>query len=239
MGVISSGDAFVAISYSGETKEVIDLVPRVRLLGVPVIAMTGKPESTLAELADAHLDVAVPSYEWPFGVLPTASNATTVGMGDALAVTLLVRRGVRAEDFASLHPGGLLGRKMLVSVESLMHTGNAMPVVGPSATLRDALVEMTAKRLGVTCIAEDNRLLGIITDGDLRRILTRFDDPLSVSVTEIMTPNPKTSLPHSLAASAIHEMESRQITSLPVVDPDGRLVGLVHMHDIVKLETSR
>lgn len=240
MGVISVGDAAIAVSYSGETRELIELIPRMKLLGVPVIALTGSPASALGELADCHLDVSVPRYEWPFGLIPTASNATTIAVGDALAVALLVRHGVRAEDFALLHPGGLLGRKMLVKVRDLMHSGEALPVVRPDAGMREALMQMTAKRLGATCVVDERgRLKGIITDGDLRRLLERAPNPLELSVSEAMTPHPKSVTPDTLAARALRLMEEHSITSLPVVRNGGVLVGLVHMHDIVKLETSR
>jgi arabinose-5-phosphate isomerase len=239
MGVISAGDVAIAISYSGETAELVELVPRMRLLGVPVIALTGKPSSSLATLSDCHLDVSVPTNEWPFGLIPTASSATTVAVGDALAIALLVRRGLHEEDFALLHPGGLLGRKMLVKVRDLMHTGEALPVIPFDAGMREAVVEMTAKRLGVTCVVDQGRLAGIITDGDLRRLLERNSNPFDFKASQVMIRNPKMTSPDILAAAALHEMESHSITSLPVVGADRELVGLIHIHDIVKLETTR
>ncbi len=239
MGVISAGDVAIVISYSGETRELIELTPRMKLLGVPIISITGSPDSTLASLSDAHLDASVARNEWPFGLLPTASNATAVAVGDALAVALLVRRGIREDDFALLHPGGLLGRKMLVKVKDLMHSGSNLPVVGPDSGMREALMEMTAKRLGVTCVAKNGKLVGIVTDGDLRRLLVRSGNPLDATVSSAMTPHPKSTTSDALAATALHIMESHAITSLPVVGDDGNLVGLIHIHDIVKLETSR
>jgi len=240
MGVISAGDVAICLSYSGETRELIDLIPRLKLLGVPVIAMTGNMESSLAGLADCVLNVAVPSQPWPFGIIPTASNAVMVAVGDALAVVLLVSRGIREEDFALLHPGGLLGRRMLVKVRDLMHTGDALPVVRREVGMRQVLMEMTAKRLGVTCVVDnDNHLLGVITDGDLRRLFERSEDPLNLTAGEVMTRSPKTIQAEILSVSALHVMETHSITSMPVTDEAGKLIGMIHMHDILKLETSR
>lgn len=238
LGVVSKGDVVLALSYSGETHELVEIIPRFKVLGVPVIAMTGSTSSVLANLADVVLDVSVPQYPWPFGLLPTASNAVTVAIGDALAVTLLVARGVKEEDFAQFHPGGLLGRKILVKVCDLMHTGEELPVVDEKANLRLILMEMTAKRLGVACVTNsDGRLRGIITDGDLRRLLERESDPLDRTANEIMTVNPKTITPDVLAAKALHIMESHSITSLAVLDNTQKLIGVIHIHDILKLET--
>ncbi len=240
MGVVSTGDTIIAISYSGETKELTDLIPRLKLLGVSVIALTGAPGSALATLADLHIDVSVPKYEWPFGLLPTSSNATAVALGDALAVALLVRRGIKAEDFAMLHPGGLLGRKMLVKVRDLMHEGAEIPLVGPDASMKQTIMEMTAKRLGAVCVADESgQLTGIFTDGDLRRLLEKTSNPFEFNVSAAMTRNPKALPPDSLAAGALRIMEEHSITTLPVVESDGKLVGIIHLHDIVKLETTR
>ena len=240
MGVVSAGDVAICLSYSGETREVVDLIPRFRLLGVPVIALTGNETSSLGQLADCVIDVSVPSYPWPYGLLPTSSSAVTVAVGDALAVTLLVSRNIREENFAQLHPGGLLGRKLLVKVESLMHTGEALPLVKKETGMREALMEMTARRLGVACIVEaTGRLDGVITDGDLRRLLEKYNNLLDMKAGDVMTVNPKTIEPERLAARALHVMEKHSITSLPVVDGSGILVGLIHMHDILKLETQK
>ena len=240
MGVISAGDVAICLSYSGETHELIDLIPRLKLLGVPVIAMTGNSQSSLAGLADCVIDVAVPLHPWPFGIIPTASNAVTVAIGDALAVALLVSKDIKEEDFALLHPGGLLGRKMLVKVDDLMHTGDALPVVRMDTDMRSVLVEMTAKRLGITCVVNDEmKLEGVITDGDLRRLLERSDNPLDMSAGEAMTPTPKSITPDTLSARALHLMEKFSITSLAVTDNGGRLIGLIHMHDILRMETNR
>jgi len=239
MGVIAAGDVVIAISYSGETRELNEMIPRLKFLGVPVIALTGNPHSALANLSDCHIDASVTNHPWPYGLIPTSSNAVAVAIGDALAVALLVSRGIREEDFALLHPGGLLGRKILLKVGDLMHSGSALPIVPPNAGIKDAIMVMTAGRLGSACIAENGRLLGIITDGDLRRLLERSDNPFELTLPEVMTRNPKTVPPEQLAAAALRTMEAYAITSLPVVTEDGKLVGLIHMHDIVKLETTR
>jgi len=240
MGVVSAGDVAICLSYSGETREVVDLIPRFKLLGVPIIALTGNETSSLGQLADCVIDVSVPSYSWPYGLLPTSSSAVTVAVGDALAVALLVSRNIKEESFAQLHPGGLLGRKMLVKVESLMHTGEALPLVKKETGMREALMEMTAKRLGVSCVIDAiGRLDGVITDGDLRRLLEKYNNPLDMKAGDAMTVNPKTIEPDRLAARALHIMEKHSITSLPVVDDSGILIGLIHMHDILKLETQK
>lgn len=238
IGVVTRDDVTIAISYSGETKELTELMPSFKKLGVPVIALTGNPDSALARVADCVLDVAVPSHAWPFGVLPTASVAATVAVGDALAVALLEIRGLREEDFALLHPGGLIGKKMLVRVADLMHRGSEIPMVRPEFGMREVLVEMTAKLLGMTCVVDEGgRLLGIITDGDLRRLLERFPNLLDRTAREVMTPTPKWIEPGQLAARALHVMESHAITSLPVLNGDRTVIGVIHMHDILKLET--
>jgi arabinose-5-phosphate isomerase len=238
MGVIAAGDCIIAISYSGETRELSDLIPRTKFLGVPVIAITGSSDSALASLSDCHLDVSVPKYEWPFGIIPTASNATTVAIGDALAIALLVKKGVGPEDFALLHPGGLLGRKVLMKVRDLMHSGDRLPVVISDRPMKEAIMEMTAKRLGAVCVVDhEGNLTGIITDGDLRRLLERSPDPFNLSASQAMTTNPKRVDTDVLAARALRLMEEHSITVLPVMEPDGRLAGIIHMHDIVKLET--
>ena len=240
MGVISAGDVAITLSYSGETEEILSLIPRFKLLGVPVIAITGNPASSMAKASDCILNVSVPSHPWPFGLVPTASYTATVAIGDALAITLLVRRGIREEDFALLHPGGLLGRKMLANISDLMHTGDELPLVRLHDKMKTVLMEMTAKRLGVACIVNDaGQLLGIITDGDLRRLLEQTDNPLELTAKNAMTADPKSISPDTLSARALHYMESHSITSLPVVDDDHKLVGIIHIHDIIKLETNR
>ncbi|OGR27407.1 MAG: hypothetical protein A2139_14645 [Desulfobacca sp. RBG_16_60_12] len=240
MGVVSAGDVAVALSHSGETHEVLELIPRFKLLGVPVVALTGASASSLARLADCVIDVSVPFHEWPYGIIPTASSAAAVAVGDALAVCLLVMTNVRPEDFALLHPGGLLGRKMLVRVGDIMHTSAELPQVQASTPLRETLGVMTAGRLGVACVVDGaSRLFGVITDGDLRRLLESRADPLKLTAGEAMTREPKSITADALTARAIYLMETHAITSLPVVDSGGALVGLLHMHDIMKLETGQ
>ncbi len=240
LGVVSKGDVVVALSYSGETREVNELIPRFKLMGAPVVALTGNPRSTLAGLSDCILNVHIPEHDWPFGLVPTASIAVTIAVGDALAVALIVKRGIRAEDFAFLHPRGLIGRRLLIRVDELMHSGAEVPAVAPDAGFREVLMEMTAKRLGVACVVDgERRLLGIFTDGDLRRLLERNLNPLELTAAEIMTPDPKWIAPDTLSTSALHLMEANAITSLPVLDGSMTLIGIIHMHDIIKLETSR
>jgi len=240
MGVASLGDVAIALSYSGETAEVNALIPRLKLIGIPVIAITGHLESTMAKHSDCVLNVAVPSYTFPYGLIPTASFAATVAIGDSLALALMVRRGVSENDFALLHPGGLLGRKLLVKVRDLMHSGENLPVVNPDTTMRAVLVEMTRKRLGTACVVDgSNKLIGIITDGDLRRVLERADDPFILTAVDVMSKSPGWILPDSLAATALHQMERRRITALAVLDASRSLVGIIHMHDILTLETNR
>lgn len=240
MGVVTAGDVAIAVSYSGETSEVSDLIPRFKLLGVPVVAVTGVLNSTLAKFGDTVLDVSVPPHPWPFGLLPTASYVSTVAVGDALAVALIAMKGIREEDFAVLHPGGLLGRKMLVAVSDVMQTGAALPLVKADTGMRAVLVEMTEKRLGVTCVVDDDKhLLGIITDGDIRRLLEISENPLDPTAEEVMTKDPRWISPKRLCAKALHIMEKHKITSLPVLDDNRTIVGIVHMHDILTLETNR
>ncbi len=240
MGVISRDDVAIALSYSGETEELLSLIPRFKLLGVPVLSITGNPMSSLAKLSNSVLDVSVQSQPFPFGVIPTASYITTVAVGDALAIALLAKRGLKESDFALLHPGGLLGTKMLAKVENLMHQGDDLPIVEPGTNMKEVLLEMTAKRLGVACVVSDDGVMkGIITDGDLRRIMEKHGDPLNINAEEAMTRNPMSIVPEALAARALHEMESRSITSLPVIGHDDRLIGLIHMHDIIRLETKK
>ena len=186
------------------------------------------------------LDVSVPAHSWPFGIIPTASNAVTVAIGDALAIALLVSRDIKEEDFALLHPGGLLGRKMLTKTRDLMHTGDALPLVKRDTGMRNVLMEMTAKRLGVTCVVgDDMKLEGVITDGDLRRLLERSGNPLDMTAEDVMTRTPKSISADTLSARALHLMEKFSITSLAVTDEESKLIGIIHMHDILRMETNR
>jgi arabinose-5-phosphate isomerase len=236
VGMINRGDAAIVLSNSGETEEVLRLLPAFKRLGLPLIALTGNPASTLARYADAVLDVGVREEACPLGLAPTASTTAALAMGDALAVVLFEEKGFSAEDFARLHPGGSLGRKLL-TVADLMHTGEAIPRVGRGTLLKDALFTISAKRLGVTgVLGGDGRLAGIITDGDVRRAMARGTDIFTATAGEIMTADPKRIAPSELAAAALRKMEEHAITSLLVCNPaePQRLIGIVHIHDLLK-----
>ena len=234
-GVFVKGDVVLALSQSGETEEVVRLLPIVKRLQLPLIAMTGRLESTLGKAADVVLDVAVAEEACPLGLAPTASTPAALALGDALAVALLERRGFRAEDFAILHPAGYLGRRFL-KVADLMHTGEAIPLVPTDAPFSEVLSEITGKRLGITGVVnEEGRLVGVITDGDLRRGLERIDNIRSARARELMTTQPKTIAAEALAAQAVGEMERYSITALFIVEgPERRPVGILHLHDLLK-----
>jgi arabinose-5-phosphate isomerase len=237
LGMLHRSDLVIAISYSGETDEVVRLLPVLRRLGLPLVAMTGRPGSTLGKAADVVLDCAVRQEACPMNLAPTASTTATMALGDALAVALIERRGFEAEDFAILHPGGALGRRLLVTVEDLMHAGSEIPLVRPGTLMRDALFEISSKRLGVTGVVDAaGRLVGVITDGDLRRaLIAQGDGLLGRRVEEVMTRQPKRITRSELAAKALRIMEGR-ITSLFVVDGPGDdvPVGIIHIHDLLK-----
>ncbi|MDT8396364.1 MAG: KpsF/GutQ family sugar-phosphate isomerase [bacterium] len=234
LGMLAKGDILVAVSYSGESEELMRLLPAVRRLGVPIVAMTGSPGSTLAQRADVVLDISVTEEACPLGLAPTASTAVTMALGDALAVALLEIHGFTENDFALFHPGGALGRRLL-TVADIMHTGDRIPVVGPDTAMKEALFEITSKQLGFTTVQEaDGTLLGVVTDGDLRRSLERDDDPLAMKVRRVMTTTPKVINPEALAARALQLMESHSITALVVVDEGGHVAGVLHMHDILR-----
>lgn len=232
LGMIVGGDVVLALSQSGETNEVVALIETLRRLGARLIAVTGNPQSTLAREADLLLDTSVEQEGCPLGLAPMASTAVMLGLGDALAAALMVARGFSAEDFARLHPGGRLGRQ-LARVEQRMHSGEGLPKVPPAASMRQVVLEMSRKRLGCTTVVDETgRLLGLITDGDLRRLLERDPAPLERSAAEVMTPRPVTVQPRTLASAALKIMEDRKITMLPVVGEDGALAGLVQIHDL-------
>jgi arabinose-5-phosphate isomerase len=234
LGMLERHDLLLAVSNSGETAEILDLVPHVKRLGLPIIALTGRPGSTLARTADVLLDVSVAEEACPLGLAPTASTTATLAMGDALAVALLEDRAFRPEDFAALHPAGTLGRKLL-RVSDLMHVGTEVPRVGLATSMTDVLLEMTAKRLGVTAVVDDDgRLLGIVTDGDLRRALAAGSDVTSRVVGDVMSEHPKTIPSDALAAFAVATMERHAITVLFIVDDEARLVGVIHLHDLLR-----
>lgn len=237
LGMIMSGDVVIAISNSGETEELVRILPVIKRLGARLIAMSGNPESTLAKAGDLFLDVSVAEEACPLGLAPTASTTATLAMGDALAVALLVERGFRAEDFALFHPGGSLGKKLLLRVEDLMHTGAAIPLVSESTLMKEALFEITAKGLGITGVTDARgNLCGVITDGDLRRALERGEDILQSTAGRLMKRNPKRILKSELAAAALQLMERFSITSLFVFDreEDQAPCGIIHLHDLLK-----
>jgi arabinose-5-phosphate isomerase len=235
IGMITHSDVVIAISNSGETPELLTILPVIKRLGVPMIAMTGRVQSTLGKAAAAVLDVSVAEEACPHNLAPTASTTATLAMGDALAVAVLEARGFSEHDFARSHPGGSLGRRLLLHVEDVMRTGEQIPVVGPDASLRDGLLEITRKGMGMTAIVDGGRhVLGIYTDGDLRRALDQPGDFRTRRMDELMTPNPKTIAPRRLAAEAVHLMETHKITQLLVVDADNVLVGALNVHDLFR-----
>jgi arabinose-5-phosphate isomerase len=237
LGRIVKGDVLVALSASGDTEEILVLLPLVKRLGAPVVALTGQPRSALAAAADVNLDVSIRQEACPLGLAPTASTTAALALGDALAMALLDRRGFTAEDFAVLHPGGRLGRK-LMRVEDLMHTGDQIPRVGQTTPMKDVLFEMTRKRFGMTTVVDANgRLAGVISDGDLRRHLERHGYSLfDKSAAECMTANPVVIGRRELATRALDVMETHKITSLVVLDDAGGVDGVVHLHDLWKTE---
>ncbi|MCP5329243.1 MAG: KpsF/GutQ family sugar-phosphate isomerase [Sinobacteraceae bacterium] len=235
IGMITRQDLLLALSNSGETPELSMLLPHLARLGTPLIAMTGNPGSTLARNAAVHLDVSVPEEACPLNLAPTASTTAALAMGDALAVALLEARGFTAEDFARSHPGGSLGRRLLLHVEDVMRRGSDMPQVGPTTPLSQGLLEMSRKGLGMTVVVgEDAHVLGIFTDGDLRRMLDARIDVHTATMQDVMTRGCHTIGPRELAAEAVHVMETRRISALPVVDAAGTLVGALNVHDLLR-----
>lgn len=235
LGMITAEDVVIALSNSGESAEILAILPSLKRRGAALIAMTGNPASTLGREADVHLNAGVDKEACPLNLAPTASTTAALALGDALAVTLLDARGFGAEDFARSHPGGALGRRLLVHVEDVMHTGDAIPKVGRSAMLSDALLEMSKKRLGMTAVVDtDDRLVGVFTDGDLRRALDKPVDVRSTPIETLMTRNPRTIGARKLAAEAAQVMQERQILALLVTDDNGRLIGAFGMHDLLR-----
>ena len=232
LGMVVPGDVVLAVSNSGETAELLQLLERIKRLGVTLISMTGNPGSTLASQSDIHLGIGVAQEACPMDLVPTASTTASLALGDALAMALVEKRGFREEDFVSLHPAGRLGRKVL-TVSKVMHKGDALPVVAPDTLVKDAIYEMSAKRLGMTTVCEaDGKLAGIITDGDLRRLMQKVPDPLTRTAREVMTSNPVTIGADELAARALLLMEERQVTSLVIINKDRSAEGVVHLHDL-------
>ena len=237
LGMVMKGDVVLAVSNSGETEEILKLLPHFKLNGLKLIALTGRPDSSLGSAADVVLDVGVKEEACPLGLAPTASTTAALAMGDALAVVLLERKGFSEEDFAVRHPGGILGRKLLLRVEDLMHRGDQIPLVAEEAPMKEALFEITSKRLGVTGVVDaQGKLVGVITDGDLRRGLQQQEDSFfKLKAKDVMTLNPKTIDAKTLAAEAVSVMEQYPITSLFVLEKAGRKpLGVIHLHDLVK-----
>ncbi|MBW3697472.1 arabinose-5-phosphate isomerase KdsD [Vibrio sp. T187] len=234
LGMIEPGDIVIAISNSGESSEILSLFPVLKRLNICIISMTGKPQSNMAKLADLHLQITIPKEACPLALAPTTSTTATLVMGDALAMALLQARGFTAEDFALSHPGGALGRKLLLKLEDIMHTGSALPIVHPNALVRDALLEISQKGLGMTAVVDDNnQMLGIFTDGDLRRILDKRIDIHSTPIGEVMTVSPTVAEPNMLAVEGLNLMQAKSINGLMLCE-NGTLVGALNMHDLLK-----
>nr|WP_017678924.1 KpsF/GutQ family sugar-phosphate isomerase [Pseudomonas chengduensis] len=235
MGMITKDDIVLALSNSGSTAEIITLLPLIKRLGIRLISMTGNPDSPLAKAADVNLDARVSQEACPLNLAPTSSTTASLVLGDALAIALLEARGFTAEDFAFSHPGGALGRRLLLKVENVMHSGESLPQVTRGTSLRDALLEMTQKGLGMTTVLEaDGHLAGIFTDGDLRRALDKGIDVRDARIDDVMTPHGKTARAEMLAAEALKIMEDHKISALVVVDDQDKPVGALNMHDLLR-----
>lgn len=235
LGMVRNDDVVICISKSGDTQEIRQLIPMFKRIGVPIISMVGKLNSPIAQMSEVTLDISVKEEACPHNLAPTTSTTVTLAMGDALAVTLLEKKNFTADDFAMFHPGGNLGKRLLLRVEELAITGNQIPKIGLKASLKDAILEITAKRVGATCVLNgDSTLAGIITDGDLRRLLQKTSDISGLTAEEVMTKNPKTIRKGTLASVALQEMEKYSITQLVIVDENKLPYGLVHLHDLVR-----
>ncbi len=236
LGMVSSDDVVIAISNSGETDELLALIPFLKRFNVHLISMTGDVNSTLSRAADLNLDVTIKEEACPLGIVPTASTTAALAMGDAVAVALFIKRGFRQEDFASYHPSGSLGKRLFIKVRDLMHTGEALPLITARESMTGAVMEISSKRLGIAIVAdEDHTIAGIITDGDVRRGIEKWGKELfEMKAGEIMSKNPKTIAAEELAAKALSVMEKHAITVLVVPDSRGRAEGIIHLHDILK-----
>lgn len=235
LGMVTADDAFIAISYSGESSELMAILPVVKRMGSMLISITGKPGSSLAQLADVHLDVSVEKEACPLNLAPTASTTVTLALGDALAVALLDLRGFKEDDFARSHPGGALGRRLLTHVRDVMRTGDAVPAVKADTRLPDALLEITQKGMGMTAIVDgDGKPLGVFTDGDLRRMIEKVQDFTKVVIQDVMHVNPRSISPDKLAVDAVAIMEQFRINQMLVTDDAGKLVGALHIHDLTR-----
>ncbi len=236
LGLVSKNDLVLAVSNSGETEELIRLIPFFKRMGIKMIALVGRVESSLARAADLAIDVSVKEEACPLNLTPTASTTAVMAMGDALALALLERKGFNQEDFARIHPAGTLGRRLLLRVSDLMHTGEEIPRVALDAGMKEVIIEMSSRMLGHTAVVKEGKLEGVISDGDLRRAMERYPDVFFRTAKDIMTRGPKTILPDMLAAAALREMESHSITSLLVCDDEAgeNLIGIIHLHDLLK-----
>lgn len=236
LGMITSDDVIIAISNSGETEELVGLIPFLKRFNVNLISLTGNPNSTLSKASDATVDVSVKEEACPVGIIPTASTTATLAMGDAIAVALLTKRDFKKEDFAFFHPGGSIGKKLFILVKDLMHTRDDMPLITPDASMTKAVIEISSGRLGVTIVVgDDKKILGIITDGDIRREIEKWGrEFFDMKAGEIMTKDPKLIGQDELAAKALSIMENYSITSLVVPDDSGKAKGMIHLHDILK-----
>lgn len=234
VGMLTKQDVLLALSNSGESEEMLAILPSIKRLGIPLITLTGRPNSTLARAATINIDVSVEKEACPLGLAPTSSTTAALVMGDALAMAVLDKRGFTENDFAISHPGGALGRQLLLSIDELMHKNDEVPVISSTATLKEALVEMTQKKLGMTTIVDnEGKLIGIFTDGDVRRAFDKNAE-LQHPVVEFMSKNPKTLGRDMLAATALRLMETHKITSLVIINEDQKPVGVIHIHDILR-----
>jgi len=236
LGMVTSHDVIIAISYSGETDEIVSLIPFIKRFNVKLISLAGNPSSTLARSSDVSLDVSVKEEACSLGIVPTSSTTAALAMGDALAVALLTKKGFKTEDFASFHPGGSLGKKLLITVGDLMHTGDSLPLVPPDVPMMQAIMEMSSKRLGLTLVVnQENTLQGIITDGDVRRGIEKWGKSFfDMIARDVMSTKPKTIHSSELAAKALSIMENHSITALVVSDGNENATGIIHLHDILK-----
>ena len=235
MGMVTSQDVVLTLSNSGETSEILTILPLIKRLAVPLVAMTGKPHSTLAKSADAHLDTGVTEEACPLGLAPTSSTTAMLVMGDALAIALLESRGFTAEDFALSHPGGNIGRRLLLRVRDIMHTGTSIPKISDQALTSDALVEVTKKGLGMTAVCSSSgSIVGIFTDGDLRRVLAQTIDIHVTPIAEVMTSECKTGHPDMLAAEILELMQRHKVNALLIIDDNKQLIGAINMHDLLR-----
>ena len=236
LGMLCRGDVVLALSNSGETEELLKLLPTIKRFAIPLICLTGNDQSTLARYSTVILDVSIKEEACSIGLVPTASTTAALAMGDALAVALLEKRGFKEEDFATIHPGGALGKRLLLRVGDIMHTGHELPSVSEETSMKEVIYEISSKKLGITTVLDDGgRLSGIITDGDLRRLMEKTTDIFHQKAREIMSRSPKVIQREPLASQALQIMETHSITALAVVDAEGKPEGIIHLHDILKM----